>query len=359
MRVRYKKKLKDFMLDVDFEMPDQGVSVLFGPSGAGKSSLLNLIAGLDTETSKVDRANFTLKQTVYDDTENKIKLKPWQRKIAYVFQEHRLFPHITVRENILFGYKRRGNTQNVEPLIDAFKIAPLLEHYPQHLSGGQKQRVAMVRALLTNPDLLILDEPLAALDYKSRQEIIPFIERIPEQLSIPVIYVSHDIKEVLRLAQYIVVIDQGKIIDTGEIAALCVKQPLLTQQEGASFILEGQVTDIIEDDRLIQVNCDQASIYFSDLNAGKNIKREQNVRVLVHAKDVSLCLAPPVDSSILNCVPVTVVSLGTDAKGKLLVQARLGEQTIIAVISHRSAQRLNVKAGEKMYAQFKATAMIK
>ncbi|VAW57848.1 Molybdenum ABC transporter ATP-binding protein ModC [hydrothermal vent metagenome] len=356
MKVRYKKQLGNFTLDVNFDLPDQGVSVLFGPSGGGKSSLLNLIAGLDSEA---DIAQFKLKQTVYDDTESKTRLKPWQRKVAYVFQDHRLFPHITVRENILFGYKRRNEGQSVDQVVETFKISELLNHYPQHLSGGQKQRVAMARALLYSPDLLILDEPLAALDYNARQEIIPFIECIPEQLSIPIIYVSHDIKEVLRLADYIVVIDQGKIIETGDIAALCVNQPLLTRQEGASFILEGEVIKIIEDDGLLQVKCDQTDIYFSDHSAGKNVKPKQRLRILIHAKDVSLCLSPPTDSSILNCVPVEIIKFEADIKGGLRVSASLGEQKVVAAISRRSARLLNLAPGKKMYAQFKATAIIK
>jgi len=359
MLVRYKKQLQNFLLDVSFDMPDQGVTVLFGPSGSGKSSLLNLMAGIDDSINKTVYSAFKLKQTVYDNSEKNIKLKSWQQRVSYVFQDHRLFPHMTIRENILFGYKRRRSNKKIDSLVEIFGITELLEHYPQYISGSQKQRITMVRALLSEPDLLMLDEPLAALDYKSRQEIIPYIERIPEQLSIPIIYVSHDIREVLRLAEYIVIIDQGKIVDTGNISELCINQPLLTQQEGASFILHGSITDIVEDDQLVQVNCEKTSIYFSDKNSGDNLTTAQNVRILIHAKDVSLCLKPPVDSNILNCIPVIIEKIAEDSSGKLLVFSRIGLQTIVAAISRRSARLLNVKSGEKMYAQFKATAMIK
>ncbi|HED34451.1 MAG TPA: molybdenum ABC transporter ATP-binding protein [Gammaproteobacteria bacterium] len=359
MQVRYKKQLESFLLDVRFDMPDRGVTVLFGPSGAGKSSLLNLMAGIDDNASKITCSQFKLKQTIYDDSEKNINLKPWQRKIGVVFQDHHLFPHMTVRENILFGYKRRKSNKKINSLVDAFGITELLDHYPAYTSGGQKQRVSMVRALLSEPDLLILDEPLAALDYKSRQEIIPYIEGIAKRLSIPIIYVSHDIREVLRLAEHIVIIDQGKIVDTGNISELCINQPLLTQQEGASFILHGSIKEIIADDQLIQVNCEKKSIYFSDRNSGNNLILGQDVKILIHAKDVSLCLKPPADSSILNCIPVTIEKIEENSSGKLLVFSSIGSQTIVAAISHRSARLLNVKSGEKMYAQFKATAMIK
>ncbi len=359
MLVRYKKQLENFLLDVRFDMPDQGVTVLFGPSGSGKSSLLNLIAGIGGSASKTTSSQFKLKQTTYDDSKNNIKLKPWQRRVGYVFQDHLLFPHMTVRENILFGYKRCKSRKKIDQLVETFGIADLLEQYPQYISGGQKQRVAFVRALLSEPDLLILDEPLAALDYKSRQEIIPYIECIPEQLSIPVIYVSHDIKEVLRLAEYIVIIDLGKIVATGDISELCINQPLLTQQQGASFILHGNVEKIIESDQLVKVNCDKTAIYFSDTSSGRNLNPGQNVKILIHAKDVSLCLKPPADSSILNCISITIEKIEKNSSGKLLVFSSIGSQTIVATISHRSARLLNVETGKKMYAQFKATAMIK
>ena len=365
IQVSYKKLLNNFLLDVDFTMPDSGITVLFGPSGSGKTSVLNLIAGLniaefditglDEDKNRIQNTSkFILNKNIIDDSSSKIKLKPWDRNIAYVFQDHRLFPHLTVEDNILFGYKRRNCELHPQDLIETFKIESLLSHMPAELSGGQKQRVAMVRALLSQPQLLILDEPLAALDYQSRQELLPYIEQIHKELAIPVIYVSHDIKEVLRLADYIVVMDKGKIIDQGDIADLCISQPLLTQQEGASFILEGSVSEIIEEDMLVKIDCGEDILITSE-----NMQLDQNVRILIHARDVSLCLTPPKDSSILNCIAVSIEELQTDNNGKLRVLAKLGGQTIVAVISRRSAKLLNVVKGQKMYAQFKATALIK
>ena len=354
IKVVYKKKLNEFTLSVNFSIPDKGITVLFGPSGAGKSSLLNLIAGLNTD-GKVLESRFEINNKIYDDSQNKIKLKPWQRNIAYVFQDARLFPHMTVLQNILYGYKRRNSQISTDNIIEKFKIKTLLEFYPGELSGGQKQRVALVRALLSNPDLLILDEPMASLDYKSKQELLPYIECIHKELTIPVIHVSHDIKEVLRLADYIIIMQQGEVIDQGEIADLCINQPLLTEAEGASFILQGVVTDILEEDRLVGIQCEKDKILITD----QNMQLNQRVRVLIHARDVSLCLSPPQDSSILNCLPITVRELEYDNQGKIKVLADMSGQTIVSMISHRSARKLQVEKGREMYAQFKATALIK
>lgn len=354
IEVNYKHKLNNFLLDVSFTMPKTGITVLFGPSGSGKTSILNLMSGLRNDKNKDNNSKFIINGQVIDDSVNGIKLEPWFRNIAYVFQDHRLFPHMNTRKNILFGYKRSNSELKPDDLIKKFKIEELLEHYPEQLSGGQKQRVSMVRALLSQPDLLILDEPLAALDFTSRQELLPYIECIHKELDIPIIYVSHDIKEVLRLADYILIMDKGKIVDQGNIADLCISQPLLTQEEGASFILEARVTKIIEEDKLVQLDCGETILITAE-----SMQLNEKIRVLIHARDVSLCLSPPQDSSVLNCVPICIDEIQTDENGKLRVMAKIGEQTIVSLISHRSARQLNIEKGKHMYAQFKATAIIK
>lgn len=262
IQIKYQARLNDFQLAVNIGIPASGITVIFGESGSGKSSLLNLVAGFDNAT-EIETAQFALNNTVYDDHKNKIRLKPWQRNIAYVFQDNRLFPHMTVEQNILFGFSRRhrkSSALNKNELINTFKIAELLNHYPAQLSGGQKQRVSMVRALLSSPDLLIMDEPLAALDYTSRQELLPYIEAIHNELTIPVLYVSHDIKEVLRLADYIVLMNKGSVVAQGELSELCISQPLLTQAEGSSFILQGNVDAVYTDEKLLGVKCEHETI---------------------------------------------------------------------------------------------------
>jgi len=354
MKVVYKKKLENFSLDVNFEIPETGITVLFGPSGSGKSSLLNFIAGLD-ENNLVEEAYCKFKGKILNDSGKAIKIKPWHRNIGYVFQDHRLFPNMTVRKNIEYGYKRRKGNLDTDLVIEKFKIKSLLNQYPEQLSGGEKQRVAMVRALMSRPDLLILDEPLAALDYQSRQELLPYIECIHQELTIPLIYVSHDIKEVLRLADYIIVIDQGNVLDKGDIEELCIKQPLMTQSEGASFILKGTVTQVFDDEGLVEINTGNQKLLVTD----SDLKLQQPVRVLIYAREVSLCLSPPENSSILNCVPVEIESIENEVNGKLRVEAIMDKQRIVAMISKRSVSELELKKGCKAFAQFKATAMIK
>lgn len=355
INITYKTQInKNFCLDVEMALPDKGITVLFGPSGSGKTCLLNLIAGLDRYNKNIIHSNFNLNDKVIDDSNNRIKLKPWLRKVAYVFQDNRLFPHMNTLKNILFGFKRCNSNLSVDELVKIFNLQDLLTHFPSELSGGQKQRVSMVRALLSQPELLILDEPLAALDYQSKQSLLPYIDSVHKILNIPMIYVSHDIKEVLRLADYVVVMDKGKIIDQGDIAKLCISQPLLTQQEGASFILEGKVSEIYETDKLVQIDCKEKILITAE-----NMHVNQQVRLLIHARDVSLCLTPPQDSSILNCIPIVINKLQSDNNSKLRVMATMGGQTIVALISHRSAHQLQVESGREMFAQFKATAMIK
>jgi len=213
----------------------------------------------------------------------------------------------------------------------------------------------MLRALLSNPVLLIMDEPLGALDSQSREELLSYIECIHKELTIPLIYVSHDIKELLRLADYIVVMNKGKNIDKGELADLCISHPLLTQAEGASFILQGKVEEIFSEEQLLKINCENQSLYIT----GKDVALADALRILIHAKDVSLCLSPAEDSSILNCIPVVVDNIKDKSNGKYEVTAKLGDQLIVAMISYRSAKVLELEKGKSIFAQFKATAMIK
>jgi len=355
MQVVYKKKLENFIIDVEFQIPEKGITVLFGPSGSGKSSILNFIAGLENSKTLVEKSYCKFQDKIFDDLERNIKIKPWHRNIGYVFQDHRLFPNMTVRKNIEYGYKRRKSNLDAELVIEKFKIKSLLNQYPDQLSGGEKQRVSMVRALMSRPDLLILDEPLAALDYQSRQELLPYIECIHQELTIPLIYVSHDIKEVLRLADYIVVIDQGNILDKGDIEDLCIKQPLMTQSEGASFILKGTVTQVFNEEGLVEINTGSEKLLVTD----NKLELKQQVRVLIYAREVSLCLNPPANSSILNCVPIEIENIVDDVNGKLRVDASMDKQKIVAMISKRSARQLKLKDGSRAFAQFKATAMIK
>ncbi|MDX1286137.1 MAG: molybdenum ABC transporter ATP-binding protein, partial [Draconibacterium sp.] len=337
-----------------FSIPQSGVTILFGPSGCGKSTLLNCIAGLE----QTEQAYAKIGNVMLDDKQNKLCVTAHKRRVGYVFQDSRLFPHKTVRQNLLYGYKRlKESEQNldVEGTFKKFSLENLLDNYPHQLSGGQKQRVALARAILSRPRLLILDEPLSALDYNAKQELLPYIQTVHKEFSIPVIYVSHDIKEVLQLGDSIVLMEEGKIVDSGDLVDLCVTQPLLTEQEGASFILEGSVTSVNEEEKISTVDCHGFDLYLS----GNILEEDQYVRILVHAKDVSLTLDKAEHSSILNILPVEVMNVKAEKNGKHLIECCLNKTKIISVISIRSLHKLNIKQGSKLFAQFKATALVK
>lgn len=352
--IHYKKTAGDFSLDAQFILEQTGITVLFGPSGSGKSMLLNCIAG-------IERANLAIcyiDNVTYDQSKRGIHLQSHARRIGYVFQDSRLFPHMTINANLQYGYQRAADKTmliNMEDVINRFALKRYLDLYPHQLSGGQKQRVALARALLCNPKLLLLDEPLSALDFNAKQELIPYLESIHKDLTIPVIYVSHDLQEVLRLGDQIVVINEGKIIDQGDIADLCINQPLLTQAEGRSFILCGTVSHHDAEENISTVQCNGHTVLIS----GSLLPMDKSVRILVHARDVSLSLSHNTDTSILNILAVTIHRVYQPENGKQLVECILGITTILALLSIRSVKKLELMPGKQLYAQFKATAILK
>lgn len=350
----YKKTFTSFELDCAFSMPASGVTILFGPSGCGKSTLLNCIAGLE----KSDAAYAKVGNVIYDDKEKNICLPTYQRKVGYVFQDSRLFPHMKVIDNLFYGFKRVKKSKRVletDEIIKKFALEKLLDAYPHQLSGGQKQRVALARAILSKPNLLILDEPLSALDYASKQDLLPYLQTLCKEFSIPIIYVSHDLKEVLQLGDSIVLMENGKVVDKGDLVELCVTQPLLTEQEGASFILQGKVFKVSEEEKISTVNCEGFDLYLS----GMLLTEKQQARILVHAKDVSLTLDKAEYSSILNIMPVEVTKVYEEQKGRHVIECLLGKTKILSIISIRSLNNLKIKQGLKLFAQFKATALVK
>jgi len=354
IKAHYKKSFSNFKLDAEFEIPASGITILFGPSGSGKSTLLNCIAGLEN----TDVAKLAINNDYYDNTELNIRASCPQRQFGYVFQDSRLFPHMTILRNLQYGFKRvkpHLQTFDINKLIKKFLLTDLLEQFPHQLSGGQKQRVALARSILSHPRLLILDEPMSALDYAAKQALYPYLEYIHKELSLPIIYVSHDLKEVLQLGDYVLIMDNGKIIDRGDLVDLCVTQPLLTQDEGSSFILQGVVTETDEQQCITTVQCQSHILLLS----GKLLEIKQPVRILVHAKDVSISLTPVNDSSILNILKTTISKINAPENGKQLIELKIGETKLVSTLSIRSVNQLNLKPGLDVYAQIKATATIR
>ena len=207
LKINVKKTLGALSLNLNIEIPARGVTAIFGRSGAGKSSLINLVAGLVTPQS----GTITLNDNVLFDSEQKINLPPEKRHIGYVFQEHRLFPHYTVEKNLKYGCKRFNSSYFLQ-IVELLGIQNLLERFPLSLSGGEKQRVAIGRALLSNPDILLMDEPLSALDLRRKQELLNYLDQLSSQIEIPILYVTHSLDEIIRLADQVILIEQGQIM---------------------------------------------------------------------------------------------------------------------------------------------------
>jgi len=352
--IHYGKTSPGFELNCRFSIPESGITILFGPSGAGKTTLLNCIAGLE----KADNGFFDMGDLKLEDSAANLRLPAYKRRIGYVFQESRLFPHMTVKKNLNFGYSRVSVGKTLlefDQVVSQFGLERHLNNYPHQLSGGEKQRVALARALLTSPRLLLLDEPISALDKRAKLDLIPYINLINRTHNVPILYVSHDLSEVLQLGDFVTVIDNGRIIDSGNMADLCRTQPLLTQAEGASFILDGRVTHVDQRHCISTVECAGNEVQVS----GNLLELHQTVRLLVHAKDVSLCLQPAQDSSILNILPVTVTQIFDTVDGKRLIECTMGKAWLMALLSLRSVEKLALEPGKQVFAQFKATAMIR
>jgi molybdate transport system ATP-binding protein len=353
IRARFQLPYPAFALDVDLELPERGVTALFGPSGSGKTTLLRCMAGLERSAS----GTFTIDGETWQDESRFVPTH--QRPLGYVFQEARLFPHLTVLGNLDFGQRRVPLEQRrvaQDRAVELLGIGHLLDRLPQNLSGGERQRVAIARALLTSPRLLLMDEPLAALDLARKNEILPYLERLHDELEIPVIYVSHSPDEVARLADHIVVMEAGRAVARGPLAETLANLDLPVRLgDDAAVVLDGRVAE--RDDRwhLARIDFDGGSIWTRDGNHAIG----QRVRVRILARDVSVALAKPNESSILNTLPAVVVELASESHPALrLVKLRVGASAIVARVTHRSAESLGLAPGQEVFAQVKAVAVI-
>jgi molybdate transport system ATP-binding protein len=350
-----------FALDVVFAAPARGITALFGPSGCGKTTVLRCMAGLSRLTGRLKVAD-----EIWQDDATGTFLKPHQRRVGYVFQEASLFPHLSVRSNLLYGARRAGKDGGPKPLslddaVSLLGIGPLLERAPNVLSGGERQRVAIGRALLSRPRLLLMDEPLSALDRPTKEEILPYLEALHESLSIPIVYVSHDIGEVERLADTLVLLSKGHVRAVGPLAALEADPtlPLLRAPE-AAVTLEGRVSAIDDHYALTSLAVGGATLHVP----GRRGRLGSTWRLRIGASDVSLVHKPVVETTVLNCLPVRIVSIappnGDDAQVNLVVA--IGEDgsgdKIVARVTRKSCDMLALKPGLSLYAQIKSVALM-
>lgn len=347
---RFRVTLGSFELDAAFSLPSQGVTALFGASGSGKTTLLRLIAGLSRAPGTL-----TVNGEVWQDEHTFIPTH--RRALGYVFQEASLFPHLSVRGNLEYGWKRVPATERriaFEDVVEWLGLEALLAHRPQQLSGGQRQRVAIGRALLASPRLLLMDEPLSALDAASRADILPYLERLHRQLELPIIYVSHALDEVARLADTLLLIEAGKITYQGPLVEGLTRLDLpLAHRDTASTVID---TTVVSHDTTFQLtHVARQDIAFA--LPGLHVSPGEPLRVRVAARDVSLMLSMPNQTSILNLLPARIIELADDAPGQVLVRLALEDTVLLARITRKSAHILDLQPGLTVIAQIKSVAV--
>jgi molybdate transport system ATP-binding protein len=354
LEVDIEHRLADFALDIHFRA-GRGLTALFGRSGAGKTSVVNAIAGL----LRPRRGRIVMDGSVLLDTERGICVPTNRRRVGYVFQEGRLFPHLTVRQNLLFGRwfapPRERRAANLDDAVDLLGIAALLDRRPGRLSGGEKQRVAIGRALLASPRLLLMDEPLASLDARRKDEILPYLERLRDEARIPIVYVSHSIAEVTRLATTIVLILAGRVHAVGPVQEVMGRAELypLAGRFEAGAVLSVRITAHDPHWSLTQLTGDFGGLTVPRLDAAVGTA----LRVRIRARDVILAVARPTGISALNVLSAEVERLVPIEEGALDVQLRLGGERLLARVTRRSGEALGLAVGREVFAVIKTVAI--
>ncbi|WP_339416340.1 molybdenum ABC transporter ATP-binding protein [Pseudomonas sp. RL_105y_Pfl1_103] len=355
--VRLQLKYSGFALEVDLHLLGRGVTALYGHSGSGKTTCLRCIAGLERAEDGFIQVN----DEVWQDSRNGVFVPPHKRALGYVFQEASLFAHLSVRANLEFGLKRIPRQQRRVDMAQATEllaIGHLLDRNPQHLSGGERQRIGIARALLTSPKLLLMDEPLAALDSQRKGEILPYLERLHDELDIPVLYVSHAQDEVARLADHIVLLSDGKALASGPIGETLARLDLpLARGDDAGVVIDGTVSTYDEHYQLLTLQLPDSALHMRVAHAPLAVGKA--LRIKVQARDVSLSLQAEEHSSILNRLPVTVTQeIPADNSAHVLVRLDAGGTPLLARITRFSRDQLQLHPGQTLWAQIKAVAVL-
>jgi molybdate transport system ATP-binding protein len=353
IRASFKLQLESFALDVSFSAPNRGVTALFGPSGSGKTTLLRCIAGLERAAGSL-HINGDVWQ---DDTRF---LATHLRPLGYVFQEASLFPHLSVRANLEYGLKRIPPSERKVPLeqvVEWLGLARFIERGdPAKLSGGERQRVAIGRALLTSPRLLLMDEPLSALDTSSKQEILPYLERLHRELNIPVLYVSHALDEVVRLADHLVLLEQGRVIASGALQQTLARLDLPTAHlDDAGAVIEAAVAEHDEKYHLTRLDFPGGELWVGRVDRPFG----SVVRARVLARDVSIATQQPQGTSINNILKAHIDEIRDEGPDKVIVRMRVGgTNMLLSRITRRSRDHLGLIAGMYVCAQVKSVALM-
>ncbi len=346
-------KLDGFALDARFES-EAGVTVLFGRSGSGKTTLLNALAGL----VRPDRGRIVVGGEVFYDSDAGTFVAPQRRRAGYVFQDGLLLPHLSVRGNLGYGRwftPEKARYVDFDRVVTLLDLGRLLDRRPHHLSGGEKQRVAIGRALLMSPRVLLMDEPLASLDSARKGEILHYIERLREEVKIPIVYVSHAIEEVTRLADTLVLVSDGKVTGVGTVQALAARLDLRSQlgrfEGGAVIDTRVSAQDLATG--LAHLAFDGGELLTTDLDALVG----EPVRVRIRARDVSIALERPRNISVLNCLPGVVAEISGDDGSSADVRITVGATSIIARVTRHSIRALALAPGVPVHALVKAVSL--
>lgn len=343
----------DFRLNAEARLPGSGVTALFGVSGSGKTSLLRCIAGLE----QAGRGRLAVNGELWADSAQGLFMPPHQRALGYVFQEGALFPHLSVRANLEYGWRRTPagrRREQLDRVTEILGIGALLARYPQQLSGGEKQRVALGRALLNSPRLLLMDEPMAALDRPRKAEILPYLERLHAEAEIPVLYVTHDLDELARIADHLVLMEHGRILRQGPLGQMLSSLDLpIARDEDAGALIETTIMGHDQAYHLTRLQFSGGEILVGriDRPAGEPL------RIRIHARDVSLTLEPPGLTSILNVVEARVVDMLEQGPGRIMVRLDVQGTPLLARITRKSQERLGLAPGMAVYAQIKSVAL--
>lgn len=353
LRIHVKKRRDDFSLQVAIDVPTPGVVALFGRSGCGKTTLVNMVAGL----LAADAAHIEIDGELLQDTRTGANVRTEHRRIGYVFQDSRLFPHLGVLGNLRYGEKRARGDQRIkfDHVVELLGLQPLLHRRTADLSGGERQRVALARALLSQPRLLLLDEPLASLDAARREEVLPYLEKLRDELAIPIIYVSHQFDEVLRLATHVVLLDKGHVVAQGGIETIS-RQPQLRAIVGADAVgsvVTGSVVSADPRTGLAAVRVGQGvlNVSLAGLQPGAD------VRVQLLARDIILATHPPEGLSVRNQLAGSIERIESDDEDTYMVHVDIGGASVMARVTRAAQQALALKAGLPIWALVKSVSI--
>jgi molybdate transport system ATP-binding protein len=361
LHLKIKMSRPVFELDLDLQLPGLGITAIFGPSGSGKTTLLRAVAGL--EKNQVGRIQ--IGSHVWQDTQQGIDLPTWQRPLGYVFQESSLLPHLNVTDNLNFGLKRAvkssGNAQSdaaisLKASIELLGIGSLLQRMPDQLSGGERQRVAIARAIAMKPKLLLMDEPLASLDAARRQEIFPWLTKLRDELKMPMLYVTHSTEEVTRLADHLVVLNQGQVKAQGPVGSVLtqVVNPVVVGED-AGALIKGCIGEVDKQWHLSRVDFEGGCFWMRD--AGLPVGKPVRIRIL--ARDVSLATSEPQNTSIQNQLRGHIQSITPDVHpSQVMVVLKCGTEEVLARVTKRAVDELSLQLGQPVWAQVKSVALV-